>query len=107
MDDLSKEAAQHVSLDGPKTEYAIERDLEKSSADKMTNHWIDTFDQMDPNLSQDMTSEYVNVQKTQAEIRRLEKKIQAESNGFEHLEEYQQDKMLLDNLKSQLNEDAT
>ena len=54
---------------------------------------------MDPNLSNDMTSEYMDVQKTQAEINRLEKKCEEESHGFDHVEEYQSDKMLLDNLK--------
>ena len=103
----AEEMAQKISLDPPKTEYAKQRESEKNSVDKMTNHWMETIDSMDPNLSSDMTSEYINVQKTQAEIKRLERKIEAESKGFEHLEEYQQDKLMLDNLKQQISDDAT
>ena len=52
----------------------------------MTNHWIDQIDSMDPNISQDLTSEYMNVQKTNAEIHRLEAKVEAESHGFENVD---------------------
>ena len=72
----------------------------------MTRHWIERIDDMDPNLSQDMTSEYLNVQKRAAQIKKLEAKVEAESHGFEHLEEYNTDKMLLDNLKAQMEEDS-
>ena len=47
-----------------------------------------------------MASEYMNVQKTQIMIKNLEKKVEQESHGFEHLAEYESDKMLLGNLKS-------
>ena len=46
-----------------------------------------------------MASEYMDAQKQQAQISLLERKVEQESHGFEHVEEYQSDKMLLDSLK--------
>ena len=57
---------------------------------------------MDPNLSQDMTSEYLNVQKTAAQIKKLEAKVEMESHGYENIDAYNTDKMLLDSMKSQM-----
>mgnify|MGYP006875426929 CR=1 FL=1 len=93
-------------MEGPKTEYASEKETMQKTTDKMTRHWIEQIDDMDPNLSQDMTSEYLNVQKRAAQIKKLEAKVEAESHGFEHIDEYNTDKMLLDNLKSQMDEDS-
>ena len=62
---------------------------------------MDKIDEMDPRLSQEMASEYMDAQKTEAQIALLEKKVERESHGFEHVEEYQSDKMLLDNLKAE------
>ena len=53
---------------------------------------------MDPNLSQDMTSEYLNVQKTAAQIKKLEAKVEKESHGYENIDAYNTDKMLLDSI---------
>ncbi len=72
MNKSPSEMAQSISLEGPKTQFALEVENDRKTVDKMTTHWIDQIDQMDPNLSSDMTSEYISVQKTQAEIKRLE-----------------------------------
>ena len=55
--------SKHISLDGPKTEYAKERLSEVDSADKMASRWMDQIDQMDPTIGQDITNEFMNVQK--------------------------------------------
>ena len=34
---------------------------EVKTDDKMTDHWLEQIDKLDPSLSQDMTSEYMNV----------------------------------------------
>ena len=67
---------------------------------------MDKIDEMDPKLSQEMASEYMDAQKNEAQIMLLERKVEKESHGFEHVEEYQNDKMLLDSLKSEAAEDA-
>ena len=36
----------------------------------------------------------------------LEAKVEAESHGFENVEQYEQDKLILDNLKKQQEEDS-
>lgn len=59
----TEEMAKHISLDGPKTEYAKERLTEVDTADKMASRWMDQIDQMDPSMGQDMTTEFMNVQK--------------------------------------------
>ena len=51
----------HISLEGPKTEYAKQKD---NVGDRLSRQWMDQLDMMDPNLSNDMTSEYMDVQKT-------------------------------------------
>ena len=91
--------SKHISLDGPKPEYAKERLTEVDSADKMAARWMDQIDQMDPTIGQDMTNEFMNVQKMQGQINRLEKKVEEESHGFDRIDEYNSDKMVLDNLK--------
>ena len=73
--------AQHISLEAPKTEYAQSRHSEESQFGKVANHWIEQIDSMD--LGQAMASEFMDVQKTQAEINRLEKQVEAESNSWE------------------------
>ena len=52
--------SKHISLEGPKTEYAKEKLSEVDSADKMATRWMDQIDQMDPSMSQDMTNEFMN-----------------------------------------------
>ena len=79
--------AQHISMQPKLTEFAQERAT--GTVDKMTNKYMDQLDTLDPNLSQDMTSEYMEVQKTQSMIKNLEKKVEIESHGFEHLQEYE------------------
>ena len=106
MNKSAEELSKHVSLEAPKTEFATDREKLEKSTDKMTRHWIERIDDMDPNLSQDMTSEYLNVQKTAAQIKRLEAKVEMESHGFEHIDEYNTDKMLLDNMKKQMDTDS-
>ena len=46
-----------------------------------------------------MTSEYMNVQKSLSQITRLEKKVKEEEKGFDKIDEYNADKLTLDNLK--------
>ena len=60
---------------------------------------MEQIDMLDPNLSQDLTSEYMDVHKSQAEIKKLEQKIEGEKD-FAHVEQYEQDMMLLNNLKT-------
>ena len=92
------EMAQHISMQPKLTSFAQER--VSGTTDKMTNRYMDQLDTLDPNLTQDMTSEYMNVQKTQNMIARLEKKVEIEKVGFEHVLEYEQDKMMLEHLKA-------
>lgn len=54
---------------------------------------------IDPSLSADLTREYMDVQKTETAIKRLEKKVEQESHGFDTIEEYNADKMMLENMK--------
>lgn len=58
------EMAQHISLGGPKTDYAAERDTFREKTDNLANFWMDRIDSMDPALGQDVTSEFMNVHKT-------------------------------------------
>ena len=66
---------------------------------------MDKIDEMDPRLSQEMASEYMDAQKNEAQITRLERRVEKESHGFENIEAYTQDKLLLDNLKAEAAED--
>ena len=61
---------------------------------------------MDPALGQDVTSAFMDTQKTAARIKFLEKKVEAESQGFDQIDQYESDKMILENLKSQQADDA-
>ena len=92
------EMAQHISMNPKLTNFAEER--VSGTTDKMTNRYMDQLDTLDPNLSQDMTSEYMNVQKTQSMIQKLEKKCDMEKVGFEHIQDYEQDKMMLEHHKA-------
>ena len=94
----ANDMAQHISMQPKLTDFAQERST--GGVDRMTNRYMDQLDTLDPNLSQDMTSEYMEVAKTQSMIKQLEKKVESESHGFEHLSEYESDKMLLEHLKS-------
>lgn len=98
--------AQHISLEGPKTDYAKEVNPFRKNADRLQNFWLDRIDSMDPNLGQDVTSAFMDTEKTTARIKLLERKVEEESHGFENVDQYEQDKMILDNLKSQQKEDA-
>ena len=98
--------AQHISLDGPKTDYQKEVSSFRKNADKLQEFWLDRIDSMDPALGQDVTSAFMDTQKTAARIKFLEKKVEAESQGFDQIDQYEQDKMVLDNLKQQQAEDA-
>ena len=64
----ASQMAQHISLNGPKTQFAQEKELGINSGektqDKMTRHYMDQIDNMAPGLSDEMTSEYMAVQKT-------------------------------------------
>lgn len=98
--------AQHISLDGPKTEYQKEVNPYRKNVDKLQEFWLDRIDSMDPALGQDVTSAFMDTEKTAARIKYLEKKVEAESQGFDQIDQYEQDKMILDNLKRQQSEDA-
>lgn len=74
--------------------------------DKLQEFWLDRIDSMDPALGQDVTSAFMDTEKTAARIKYLEKKVEAESQGFDQIDQYEQDKMILDNLKRQQSEDA-
>lgn len=54
---------------------------------------------MDPNLGQDVTSAFMDTEKTTARIKMLERKVELESHGFDKVEQYESDKLILDNLK--------
>ena len=57
MEKMSSELAKHVTIDGaPKTEYQLEQEHLTNSTDKLTKNWIQRLDDMDPTLSQEMTS---------------------------------------------------
>ena len=76
--------AKHISLNAPKTEFeketrAIRKTMDPSA---MTNFWMDRIDAMDPELGQDLTSEFMDVQKTQVQIKRLQEKIEAERGDW-------------------------
>mgnify|MGYP000300365618 CR=1 FL=1 len=89
-DQWISELSQHVSVEGAKkTEYAVQKEQEAKSGDKQSYNWMERLDMLDPNLGQDITSEYMNVQKTSAAIKRLEKKVEMESHGFEFVEQYE------------------
>ena len=96
-----EQMAEHISLEGPKTDFAKETNNFRKNADKLQNFWLDRIDSMDPNLGQDLTSAFMDTQKTSARIKMLEAKVEAESHGFENVEQYEQDKLILDNLKKQ------
>ena len=105
--DAAKMAA-HISMGAPETDYAKEtRAIRKSmNPDKLSNFWLDRIDSMDPALGQDLTSEFMNVQKTQSAIKNLEAKLKAEANDWSAIDQYNTDKMLLENYQKQLKEDS-
>jgi len=78
--------AEHISLEGPKTEYAKETNSFRKNADKLQNFWLDRIDSMDPSLGQDLTSAFMDTQKTTARIKLLEQKVENESHGFDKIE---------------------
>jgi len=78
--------AEHISLEGPKTEYAKETNSFRKNADKLQNFWLDRIDSMDPTLGQDLTSAFTDTQKTTARIKLLEQKVENESHGFDKIE---------------------
>ena len=78
--------AEHISLEGPKTEYAKETNSFRKNADKLQNFWLDRIDSMDPSLGQDLTSAFTDTQKTTARIKLLEQKVENESHGFDKIE---------------------
>lgn len=80
-----EEMAAHVSLEGPKTEYMKDATANgiKRGADRLQDFWLDRIDSMDPNLGQDVTSAFMDTEKTTARIKLLEKKVEAESQGFD------------------------
>ena len=41
FDKDAEEMAQHISLEGPKTEYAQDRKSEEAQFGKLANHWIE------------------------------------------------------------------
>jgi hypothetical protein len=61
---------------------------------------------IDPSISADLTREFMDVQKTEAAIARLERKVEDESHGFDQIDEYNQDKLMLENMKKQMHDDA-
>ena len=91
--------AQHISLGEPQTDFAKIAKVERNTTDKLTNFWLDRIDSMDPTVSQDLTSEFMNVQKTEKEIKKLEAKIAAEEHDWNAIDQYNTDKMLLANYK--------
>tara|TARA_B110000285_G_C14855295_1_gene481938 strand:+ start:423 stop:656 length:234 start_codon:yes stop_codon:yes gene_type:complete len=68
---------------------------------------MDKIDEMDPRLSQEMASEYMDAQKNEAQIALLERRVEKESHGFENIDAYTNDKMLLDSLKAEQAEETT
>ena len=61
-DQWISELSQHVSEEGAKkTEYAVQKETEAKSGDRTSYNWMERLDMLDPNLGQDITSEYMNV----------------------------------------------
>ena len=58
--------AQHISIGAPMTNFEKETKTIRNDmdTDKMSSFWLDRIDAMDPILSQDLTSEFMDVQKT-------------------------------------------
>ena len=84
--EFANSLAQHVTLDGAsKTEYFTEQEKLEQNTDKATRHLMDKIDSMDPALAQEMSSEFMNVQKAQAQINVLEAKVAREKVGFDHV----------------------
>lgn len=88
--------AQHISLGAPKTDYEKEVTPFRKNADRLETFWLDRIDSMD---TQEVTSAFMDTQKTTARISLLERKVEEESHGFENVEQYENDKLILDNLK--------
>lgn len=101
----AQEFAAKIDTEGPKTQYAQDHTFEEKT-NKIENHLLERIDMIDPSLSADLTREFMDVQKTQNAIKRLEARVEAESHGFDQIEEYNSDKMMLENMKRQLHEDA-
>ena len=104
----ASDMAKHISLGGPKTDFAkmtqaIRKDVDPKS---VTAFWMDRIDAMDPELGQDLTSEFMDTEKTRIQIKRLEEKIAAEKGDWTKLSEIQADEMLLKNYNQQLLEDS-
>ena len=61
----ASQMAQHISLNGPKTQFVQEQEAGintgEKTQDKMTRHYIDQIDQLAPGLSDEMTSQYMAV----------------------------------------------
>lgn len=89
MDASPEQMAEHISLEGPKTDYAKETNSFRKNADRLQNFWLDRIDSMDPNIGQDITSAFMDTEKTSARIKMLERKVEAESHGFENVEQYE------------------
>ena len=89
MDASPEQMAEHISLEGPKTDYAKETNSFRKNADRLQNFWLDRIDSMDPNIGQDITSAFMDTEKTSARIKLLERKVEAESHGFENVEQYE------------------
>jgi len=53
--------AERISLNGPKTEWEEEVSHMKRGTDKDTSFLIDRINSLDPNIDQDMASEFLNV----------------------------------------------
>ncbi len=43
--------AAHVSIDGPKTQYTLEKENEKKGGNKLSAFLLDRMDMLDPSLS--------------------------------------------------------
>ena len=105
QDKQAQEFAKIIDTEPPKTDYVKEKTFEEKT-NSIENHLLERIDMIDPSLSADLTREYMDVQKTEAAIARLEKKVQEESQGFDTIEQYNADKLNLDNMKAQLHEEA-
>ena len=95
------EMAKHISLNAPKTDFEKESKALRKNMDPnaMTDFWMDRIDSMDPELGQDLTEEFMDVQKTQGQIKRLEAKIESERGDYSKFDEINADEMLLKNYK--------
>ena len=60
MNASPEQMAQHISLEGPKTEYQKEVTPFRKDADKLQEFWLDRIDSMDPGLGQDVTSAFMD-----------------------------------------------